>query len=195
MTSAGRVWLLLSVLLALGSLLGAFGTAARWNWQPMLAWSEPWRWWTAAFVHLHAGHLAANLAGLALVAAWGRVAQVPSDVALGWLATWPITHLALLSKPGLSSYGGLSGLLHGGVAVVATWLLCTQAGLRRWIGGAVLGGLIVKLIFEAPWGPAVVLPAGSTLAVAPLAHAAGAVLGVLITLLVLARGPARESQS
>jgi rhomboid family GlyGly-CTERM serine protease len=186
---AGRTWLGLSALLALGSLAGWWMPAVLWDWQPGLAFEQPWRWWTAAFVHWSGMHLTANLAGLAVVAALGRAAQVPGDVALGWLATWPLTHLVLLSKPDLAHYGGLSGVLHAGVTIVATWLLATQDGKRRWIGGAMLAGLVVKLLFEAPWGPALSQPVGWDIAVAPLAHAAGAVLAIVVTLLVLARRP------
>jgi len=184
---AGRTWLCLSALLALGSLVGWWVPAPLWDWQPGLALQQPWRWWTATFVHWSVLHLAANLAGLAVVAALGRVARLPADVALGWLATWPLTHLVLWSEPDLLHYGGMSGVLHGGVATVAVWLLVTQRGRTRWIGGLLLGGLTVKLTLEAPWGPALVHPAGWDIAVAPLAHAAGAVLAVLMTLLVLAR--------
>ena len=60
----------------------------------------------------------ANMLGLVVVAVLGRVAQVPAVVALAWLVSWPLLHLALLMQPALAHYGGLSGVLHAGVAVV-----------------------------------------------------------------------------
>ena len=62
-------------LLGLGAARAASACrAAALDWQPALASSEPWRAWSAAIVHYSALHLAANLAGIALVAALGFVA-------------------------------------------------------------------------------------------------------------------------
>jgi hypothetical protein len=46
------------------------------DWQPTQVLRQPWRAWSAALVHLSSLHLAANLAGAALVGALGGVAQV-----------------------------------------------------------------------------------------------------------------------
>jgi rhomboid family GlyGly-CTERM serine protease len=187
---AGKLWLALCVLLALGSLLGWVVPATLWDWQPSLAAQQPWRWWTAALVHWSPLHLLTNLAGLAVIAAFGRVAAVPAVVTLAWLASWPLTHLVLWIKPELAHYGGLSGVLHGGVVVVALFVACTEPGRRRLIAIAVLAALCAKLLLEAPWGPALQRGGGWDIAVAPLAHASGAIVAALCTLLALARGPA-----
>ncbi len=183
----GKLWLLLGALLALGALAGWFAPRAALDWQPGLAAGEPWRWWTAAFVHWSPLHLSANLAGLFAVAALGRVANVPAVLALAWGASWPFTHLALLLRPELLHYGGLSGLLHGGVAVASVFIVQRGSGRTVWIGWALLAGLAVKIALEAPWGPALRAASGSDIAVAPLAHATGALCGLLCAWIALAR--------
>lgn len=189
--TGGRLWLALCALLALAATLAWVLPAGALDWQPALAARQPWRWWTAALVHFSPMHLAANLAGLAVVAALGRVAEVPASVGLAWLASWPLTHLALLAVPGLAHYGGLSGVLHGAVAGVATWLVATERGSRRRIGVALGLGLALKIVLERPWGPAVQPLAGWDIAVAPAAHLSGAVSGALCAFCGIRCGPRR----
>lgn len=182
MPSSERAWPLLCAAAAAGALLAGFAPAARLDWQPALAFAEPWRWFTAAFVHWSPLHLAANLASAAVLAAFGHAAALPRAAALAWLLAWPATHGALLLQPALAHYGGLSGVLHAGVAVAATWLVLTRRGRARTIGLAVLGGLVLKLVLERPWAGALSRPAGWDIAIAPLAHAAGAAAGALCAL-------------
>jgi rhomboid family GlyGly-CTERM serine protease len=178
------MWIAASALLGLGALAGLGLPPAALDWQPTLASSEPWRAWSAAIVHLSALHLAANLAGVALVAALGFVARVPRRSVLAWFVAWPLTHLALLARPDLIHYAGLSGVLHAGVAVVAVHLIATARGLRRAIGLALLGGLALKVAGETPWAAeALRHPAGWDIAVAPFAHASGLVAGALASAL------------
>lgn len=155
------------------------------DWQPGRLGTEPWRMLTAAFVHWSTPHLLVNLAGCVVVAAFGLVARLPPLAGLAWLAAWPLTHAALLLRPELAHYGGLSGVLHAAVAVAAVWLLSDGARPRRWVGAAVLAGLVGKVLLEHPLGP--VLRPDSTLgiATAPLAHATGAAAGVLCALVLL----------
>ncbi len=177
------------------TLLAWFGTRGALDWQPGLAPSQPWRWWTAALVHWSPSHLAGNLAGLALLALLGQQARIPGAMAAAWLAAWPFTHLALLLQPGLMHYGGLSGVLHAGVAVVGCWLAATPEARSRWVGLALLLGLAVKVLLEQPWGDTLHQVGGWNIAVAPLAHAAGALSGLLCALLALARGPSPATKS
>ncbi len=156
------------------------------DWQPALAWSQPWRWWSAAFVHWSAQHLVANLGGVLVVAALGHVAGLPRRCAWAWLLAWPLTHLALLVQPTLAHYGGLSGVLHAGVAVAATELVRQGRGPRRLIGAMLALGLVVKILFEAPWAGPLRNAAGWDIAIAPLAHATGAAAGALCGVLTLA---------
>jgi rhomboid family GlyGly-CTERM serine protease len=170
-------WLALAAIAGAGSLVAWFLPATALDWQPALAFAEPWRWVTAAWVHWSPLHLGANLAGTVVVAVFGRAAELPPRATLAWALVWPATQGALLAQPALAHYGGLSGVLHAGVAVAAVHLLF-RAGRARWIGGAVLAGLALKIVLERPWAGPLAHPAGWDIAVAPLAHAAGAVAGL-----------------
>jgi rhomboid family GlyGly-CTERM serine protease len=182
----GAAWLALCALLALGALLAWPIGAALLDWQPGLAAAQPWRWWSAAWVHLSPLHLLGNLIATALVAACGWAARTPRRLALAWLASWPLTHLALLVRPGLTHYAGLSGVLHAGVAAVAVQLAWSERGARRAVGAAMLAGLSAKLLVEQPWGALVHAPGDLGVPVAPLAHATGTLAGALCAALVLA---------
>jgi rhomboid family GlyGly-CTERM serine protease len=144
------------------------------DFQPALADVEPWRLWSAAFVHWSSAHLIANLAGCAVVGAFGWAAHAGRREVLAWLLSWPLTHAALALEPSLAHYGGLSGLLHAGVAVAAVGLLGQPSAFRRRVGWIVLGGLALKVLLELRLGPA---PLGGGASVAPFAHAAGALAG------------------
>jgi rhomboid family GlyGly-CTERM serine protease len=187
----GRAWLAVAAVLAGGAVIVAASglPAAALDWQPMLAGREPWRWWTAAWVHWSPRHLAANLGATAVVGALGVVAALPARVALAWAAAWPLTQLGLLVQPALTRYGGLSGVLHAGVAAAALTLVWRERGRRRAVGAAVAAGLLVKLIGESPWAAPLRHPTGWDFAVAPLAHATGAVAGALCTIVALAVAP------
>jgi rhomboid family GlyGly-CTERM serine protease len=166
--------------------LERWGAASDWrpslalDWQPSLSGSQPWRAWSAGLVHFSELHLAANLAGCVLVAALGLAARVPTRCVVAWALAWPALHLGLWVQPALTHYGGLSGVLHAGVAVVAVHLLLRPSRAQRRIGALVLAGLAMKLLGEAPWAGAISRPAGWDVAVAPLAHVSGVVAGSVI---------------
>jgi rhomboid family GlyGly-CTERM serine protease len=173
-----RQWWALSALLGAGALAGALLPSHVLDWQPALAQAQPWRAWSAAFVHWSVRHLAANMAALLLVGALGAAAGCPGRATLAWALAWPIGHALLLVQPRLLHYGGLSGVLHAGVAVAAWQLVAAARGARRAIGIAVLAGLAVKLLLEAPWAGPVRTMAGWDIPIAPLAHATGALAGL-----------------
>ena len=179
-----RAWIGVSTLAAVGAALAVGQPATSWDWQPARVASEPWRWWTAAFVHWSPMHLGANLAGTVVLAGFGWAAALPARAALAWAIAWPLTHLALLAQPVLAHYGGLSGVLHAGVAVAAVTLLLERRGRERAIGAAVCAGLAVKILLERPWGGPLTHPAGWDIAIAPMAHAAGSVAGALCAVAV-----------
>ena len=185
----GALWLCTCAALGFSSLLGWWADHALLDWQPQRAWAEPWRWWSAALVHLTPLHLGLNLLAAALVAAYGWTARVPPVVALAWMLSWPFTHLALLARPELAHYGGLSGILHGGVAATSLWLVLRGDGAQRVVGWLMLVGQSIKLLLEEPWGLALHAPSELDVAVAPLAHASGSIAGALLTLLVLRLRP------
>ena len=186
-----RAWLLACALLGVGALAGAGLDPDTLDWQPVLAWREPWRWWTAAWVHLSGGHLLANLAGVAVVAAFGVASGCGRREAAAWTVAWPLGHLGLLARPELLHYGGLSGVLHAGVAIAAFAVVQRERGRRRWIGGAVLAGLVLKLAAERPWGAAVQQWPGWDIPIVPWAHACGAAAGLLCAVVAWATGRSR----
>ena len=181
-----------SVIVTLGARTGA---SPAWtpslDWQPALAHAEPWRAWTAVFVHLSDRHLVANLAGSVAVAAWGAVARLPARSVVAWLIAWPLVQWGLLVQPELRHYGGLSGVLHAGVAVVAVHLACCGTRVQRRIAAAVLAVLVAKLLTESPWAGAVSHPPGWDIAIAPGAHVSGVMAGAIVSL--LAEGVHRAS--
>lgn len=179
--SHARAFMLVGCALAFGAVLVRHIPARLLEWQPELAFSQPWRWWTAAWVHYSALHLLANLAGTALVVAFGIAAGAPSRVAAAWLLAWPLTQLGLLAEPRLHHYAGLSGVLHAGVAAVAVHALLgspRRLGMQ-FLGAAVLAALAAKVWFEAPWAEPLQWRHGWDIAIAPAAHASGLVSGIL----------------
>jgi rhomboid family GlyGly-CTERM serine protease len=172
--------------------------APAWQWQRALYGAEPWRLISAAFVHYSPVHLLANAAGCAALALWAWAAQAPPRAAAAWLLAWPLTHLLLLLHPGIGFYGGLSGVLHAGVAVVCVFALAAsvrrqQGQTRRspaqerqtLIAAVVLAGLLLKVLLELPWGPAVRPLPGWGIDVVPFAHSAGVLAGLLASILCL----------
>lgn len=189
---AARAWLVCTGALMAGSVLAMALPAAWLDWQPAQAWSQPWRAVTAAWVHWSEQHLGSNLLAAAVVGAYGWAARVPREQAFAWAAAWPLTHLGLLVKPELLRYGGLSGVLHAGVAIVCLYLLVRAPGLRRWVGAGVGLGLVIKLVTEEPWGAALQRSQDWDIAVAPLAHATGVLAGVccgVLALMLSSRAP------
>jgi rhomboid family GlyGly-CTERM serine protease len=165
------------------ALLNGVGMRPALDWRPGVATSEPWRWWSAAWVHLSTAHLAANAAGTVLIAALGVAARLPWRATTAWAMAWPLTHAALVLGPPLSHYGGLSGVLHAGAAVTGTWLALHERGRSRGIGAALLAGLTVKVLLEAPWRTELPYAPALGIHTVPFAHAAGAVAGTLCALL------------
>lgn len=147
------------------------------DWRPTRFAAEPWRVVTAAFVHLSLTHLAANLAGCAVLALLGWRADLGRRDAAAALAALPLTQLGLLLRPDLLRYAGLSGVLHALVAIAVLTLL-TRRGRDPLVGAAIAAGLLLKLVTEHPLGPALRPTPGFDFAVAPFAHLSGAMAGV-----------------
>ncbi|MFY7865122.1 rhombosortase [Roseateles sp.] len=182
---AARAWTALGALLLLSALLVAQLNlpSHALDWQPERALSEPWRAWTSALVHWSPQHLWANLAACAMVTLFGWGAKVPTRCALAWLLAWPLSQLILWSQPELRHFGGLSGILHAGVAVVLVELLHRQ-GRERFVGVCVSLGLLIKLWQEQPFGEVLRHLPEWDIAVVPFSHFAGAVAGALCALLL-----------
>jgi rhomboid family GlyGly-CTERM serine protease len=166
------------------------------EWRPEHAWDQPWRAFTAAWVHWSPQHLVANLAGCAVVGLLGVTARLGRTETFAWLLAWPLTQLLLLSEPQLSRFGGLSGVLHAGVAVAAVSLLREPRihGRVRAIGLLIALGLAAKIIGERPLAePPLRHWDGWNIAIAPLAHLTGALSGALTALLCLTLRDAKRA--
>jgi rhomboid family GlyGly-CTERM serine protease len=168
-----------------GTLLAWWWPAVALDWQPARAFEQPWRWWTAAWVHWSLQHLGANIAAALVVAGFGVAGRLPASAALAWSTAWPLTHGLLLLQPALAHYGGLSGVLHAGVAVAVVHMVVCGDHRQRWVGACVLAGLLVKLALEAPWGEPLRHSAGWDIALAPIGHATGAAAGFVCGLAAL----------
>ncbi|CAN5159057.1 hypothetical protein BH11PSE10_BH11PSE10_08770 [soil metagenome] len=169
----------------------ALGALAAWllpsatallDWQPAIWATEPWRAFTAPFVHLSLQHLLANLAGCAVLALFGWAARLPNRAALAWALAWPLTQWGLLIEPALLHFGGLSGVLHAGVAVGVVELTLLRSGRERWIGLAIGLGLLIKLTLEHPLAAPTQQVDGWDIAIAPLSHLTGALSGIICAL-------------
>ncbi|NDY91961.1 rhombosortase [Ideonella livida] len=187
-----RAWWALCALLATATLLGPLLPPHTLDWEPGRALAQPWRWWSAALVHLSPQHLAMNLLALAALAWWGARARLPAGAAAAWALAWPLTHLGLLLQPALLHYSGLSGVLHAGVAVGAVQLL-PRRGRPRTVGLALLAGLFAKLALEGAWRAPTQTEPGLDFALAPGAHLSGALAGVACSALALAWSRARTA--
>jgi rhomboid family GlyGly-CTERM serine protease len=177
--SRALAWPFFTAALCVASLVTWWLPAQALDWQPQLAAQQPWRAFTAAWVHWSPLHLGANLLAAAVVAAYGWAAAVPGRYTLAWVLAWPLTQVALLARADLAHYGGLSGVLHGGVAITCAWLLLGRKGWAQAIGAGVALGLVIKLVSENPLGDALRHSPEWDIATAPLAHTTGAVAGLV----------------
>ncbi|MEO6278946.1 rhombosortase [Roseateles sp.] len=171
-------WLLLCASFAALSLIAWPLPREALDWQPALIAPQPWRALTAAFVHWTPIHLAANLAGCAVLALLGHRAQLGKRETLAAVIALPLTQFGLLLRADLDRYAGLSGELHA-LAAIAALTLISRAGRERLIGAAIALGLIAKLALEHPLGPALRATEGFDFPVAPFAHLSGALAGLI----------------
>lgn len=175
-----RAWVVCCLAWAVLSLCFQALPGHAWEWRLELAWREPWRWWSAAWVHFGAAHLAMNLAGCLVVAALGRAAQLGGLWVVAWLLVWPLSHVGLVLHEAGMAYRGLSGVLHGGVAVASVAMMSQQdRRVRRW-GMAVSVGLALKVLWELPWRAELAMGPGGGFVVAAWAHASGALAGWVV---------------
>lgn len=173
-------WLGVGLALGLPALAGLLPTPVpdTWALHPSSGLHQnPLNYWTCAWLHANSRHLLANLAGLALVMLLGWTWRLPSHSALAWALAWPLTHLALLLDPRLDTYYGLSGVLHAGVGVIGVSLITHARPTQGWL---LLLGLLAKCGLENPQLNATVVRPDLGMTVAPLAHLAGALVGLAL---------------
>ena len=111
----------------------------------------------------------------------------------GVVLAWPLTHLAvLIVVPELLHYGGLSGVVHAGVAIVIGQLLLTGSRGQRAVAATVLLASGEDR-HRTPWREAVQQHAGWDIGIAPIAHVTGVVSGTVC--LLAAHGWSRHKVS
>lgn len=166
-------WALGAACLALGAGGERARLAARFERAGLEA-GELWRLVTAHCVHLGWMHTFMNVAALGIVAAlFGDVMRGRDWIVGTLLAAAAIDAGLYWLEPGVAWYVGLSGVLHGLVAVGGVRLTAVQPVL----GAVVLAGLGAKLAYEAlggpsPWSEALI--EGPVVAAAHLYGTAGA---------------------
>lgn len=186
-------WLTLCATFAALSLLAWPLPREALDWRPDLFPSQPWRALTAAFAHLTPTHLAANLAGCAVLALLGWRAQLQRRETLAGLIALPLTQLSLLLRPELSPYAGLSGALHA-LVVIAASTLALRGGRDTLIGLAILTGLAVKIAAEQPFDAVLSAAPGFDFAVAPFAHLCGSFAGAAAWALTMRANPQKPTR-
>ncbi len=174
--AGAAAWLGVSAVLGGLGVFGARLPPDMFDWQPALALTQPWRSFSAVAVHYSDAHLLVNLVGAGIVAALGWAVRITPRACVAWLVAWPLTQLGLLFDAQLTHYGGLSGVLHAGVAIAALHVIRAGDSRQRGIGVAVGVGLLLKVALEFPWTPHA--HAGLGITVAPLAHVSGLAAGV-----------------
>lgn len=141
-----------------------------------------WRLVTAMWVHLDGRHWLGNtLAAAGLLWLIGRERRMREMLAV-LVACGVAVQLALLAEPRIRWYGGLSGALHGLAAWGALRLIGARGG-SGMIGVAMAVGLLIKLWLEQSWLVPVRMSASWGFGVVSIAHAYGAVAGLVCWLL------------
>lgn len=179
--AAGAV--LVSIMLALGIWGDAARLALRFEPATILG-GEYWRFLTGHLVHLGTGHLLWNMAGLSLVwLIFGREFRFASWLAIVAAGAFTISACFFLLRPGLDWYVGFSGVTHGvfGAGALA-WIF--HGGRDGYIAAACLLG---KICFEQFFGAVPLSESSSGGPVIVDAHLYGALGGMLVAFLILAR--------
>jgi hypothetical protein len=185
----GGAWIAVAAAHAVASVV-VFRLEGGWlhflDWQGAAAAFQPWRMFTAAWVHWSPSHLAMNLAGAAALALLGWSLALPKTAARAWLLAWPLSHVVSLAASNPAHLGGLSGTLHAGAAVAAVWGLRRGQGRARTIGALLALGLMLKLAWEWLRGPQPI--AGTDAVTWPLIHLTGTLCGAAVAFAMSQRG-------
>ena len=142
---------------------------------------EVWRLLTGPFVHATWGHLARDLCV-------GGIAGIAYEQPLR--ARWPLLVVLALVLPaaavlldGARGYGGLSGVSHAFIAAALAFEARRRRGRARGYVLAIAALGASKILYELATGaPAFPMDLGPGVAQAPLAHAVGVAVGVVMGL-------------
>lgn len=117
-----------------------------WVYQADLLWQQPWRLWTAHWVHVGWAHAALNLTALLLLP-WIFPSYPVRRLWLLLLLGCPLLSLLLWwAVPALQVYAGLSGILHGIYVSAALHAFVSRSD--RLVASILWIGLTIKIIFE-----------------------------------------------
>lgn len=180
-------------------LIGGLAAAAEAGGQPLrltlryardgLAGGEVWRLVTGHLVHLGPSHMAMNVLALGVLAFVFGSRLGDRDWLLGYLAAALAIDGGLYwLSTGVDWYVGLSGVLHGiwALGAVRAWQLSRIEGLAFGML------LLIKLGYEAVFGPVPLTGAVAAGPVVEVAHAYGATGGsiyAIASLAIRSRGP------
>lgn len=150
-----------------------------WKWS---FFSEPWRWWTAHWVHVGWIHYLLNMAAFLFLPF--IFPQLKNRFLFILIFSLPV--LISLSfyylYPNIEAYAGFSGVLHG--IYVATAIYYLQFSKERKFSLLVLGLIMAKIIWENTFGSTQTAALiGSTVLVE--AHLLGALWGALLSVIYL----------
>lgn len=140
---------------------------------------QPWRLWTAHWVHITVLHWLFNAAALVLLPEIFWTMRSRLFLLLWFVLPVAISVMFWFFMPNLNAYAGLSGVLHGLYLALALDAIRSPSLAERRMGWLISAGVVCKVAFEAYSGSsqtAALIGANVILQ----AHQYGAVLGVLL---------------
>jgi rhomboid family GlyGly-CTERM serine protease len=153
-----------------------------------LAAGEPWRLFTAHFVHLSFLHALLNCVALLLLDRLFADRLRPREL-FAILGFTPIlvSLIFWMVLPELQWYRGLSGVLHAVYFAGCVVWIASSAGRPRWLPIAALIGGALKVLLEQPWDSSFPMHEALRIAVVPQSHLIGAIVGTSAGLLLCRR--------
>lgn len=148
-----------------------------------VAFSQPWRLFTAHFVHLTLLHAALNAVALLLLARlFGDRLRPAAFFGILFGAPFVISLAFRGLLPELHWYRGLSDVLHAIYFAGCVVWIAKAKDRERWLAIAALLAGLVKVLVEQPWRAGFPVHEVLKIAVVPQAHLIGAVVGTAVGL-------------
>jgi len=143
-----------------------------------IAQGQLWRAVTGPLIHATWGHLVRDLALVAIAGA-GYEAPLRSRRALLFAGGLVVPPIAVLATGEASWYCGLSGLSHALLAAALAFeLVCRRGAARALVAVLCVVGAAKPLYELATGAPVFAMALGAGIVQVPLAHAAGALVGI-----------------